>query len=234
MTKPRVKETDQGIQGEFTVKMYDQFQRGMRDKGWIETQDILKSGITQGQALEVGPGPGYLGLEWLKYTQGTTLKGLDISPDMIALAERNARLYGFSDRVEYVHSSGDKMPFEGNAFDAVFTNGSLHEWADPRCTFNEIWRVLKPGGKVFIADLRRDMPLFLKVFLWLNARPQAIRAGLTSSINAAYTPAELKLLIQETRLANCWISANLIGLTLKGAKKIQHEENYRPDRPGAK
>jgi len=36
MTKPRVKETDQGIQGEFTVEIYDRFQRKMRDKGWIE------------------------------------------------------------------------------------------------------------------------------------------------------------------------------------------------------
>jgi hypothetical protein len=38
----------------------------MRDKGWMETDLILKLGIQHGLALEVGPGPGYLGLEWLK------------------------------------------------------------------------------------------------------------------------------------------------------------------------
>jgi len=69
MTKPRVKETDEGIQGAFTVEIYDRFQRGMRDRGWIETHALIKSGIQQGHALEVGPGPGYLGLEWLKNTQ---------------------------------------------------------------------------------------------------------------------------------------------------------------------
>ena len=56
-------------------------------------------------------GPGYLGLEWLKQTQGMRLKGLDISPDMIALAERNAREYGLPDRVEYVCGKGSTMPF---------------------------------------------------------------------------------------------------------------------------
>ena len=218
MTKPRVKETDQGIQGEFTVEIYDRFQRKMRDRGWIETSAIIKSGIQTGHVLEIGPGPGYIGLEWLKSTKATHLTGLDISPDMIAIAERNANEYGLSDRVEYTQSSGSKMPFEDDRFDAVFTNGSLHEWENPRGTFNEIWRVLKPNGRVFISDLRRDMPIFMKWLLWLSAEPKEIRPGLTTSINAAYTPAELDDLIKETKLSACKIAGDLIGLTIAGAK----------------
>src|SRR4030042_434983 len=74
MVKPRVIETDQGIQGEFNVQTYDSMMRRTRDKGWIETNLILKAGIKQDLMLEVGPGPGYLGLEWLKKTEGTNLK----------------------------------------------------------------------------------------------------------------------------------------------------------------
>lgn len=218
MTKTRVLETGQGIQGEFNVTLYDQMQRRLRDKGWIETKDLLKHGIVQGCALEIGPGPGYLGLEWLRHTQRTTLKGLDISPDMIAIAERNAREYGLSQRVEYVHSSGSRIPFDDNTFDAVFTNGSLHEWAEPRGTFNEIWRVLKPGGKVFISDLRRDMFALIRWFLWANAKPKEIRPGLISSINAAYIPDELKELIKGTKLEDCRLSSNLLGMILIGVK----------------
>ena len=218
MARPRVVETDQGIQGEFTVTIYDQMQRRLKDKGWIETKDIIKSGITKGLALEIGPGPGYLGLEWLKNTQGTILKGLDISADMISIAERNAEEYGLSDRVEYVHSSGDKIPFDDEKFDAVFTNGSLHEWSDPENTFNEIWRVLKKGGRVLISDLRRDMFFLIKWFLWINTKPKEIRPGLITSINAAYTPDELKELIKGTKLGNCIVSGNPIGLKLTGVK----------------
>jgi len=218
MPKPRIIETDQGIQGDFNVQIYDQMQRRLRDKGYMETKDIIKSDITSGLALDVGPGPGYLGLEWLKLTQGTMLKGLDISRDMIEIAEKNAEDYGLSDRVDYVLSSGDKMPFEDSTFDAVFTNGSLHEWSEPKKTFDEIWRALKPGGRVFISDLRRDMSFLIKWFLWINTKPKEIRPGLISSINAAYTPDELKELIKGTKLEECEVSGNLIGLKITGVK----------------
>jgi ubiquinone/menaquinone biosynthesis C-methylase UbiE len=218
MTKPRVPETDHGILGEFNVTMYDQMQKRMRDRGWILTGELLKRGITQGLALEIGPGPGYLGLDWLKHTQGTTLRGLEISPDMIAIAGRNAQEYGLLPRVEYVHSSGDKMPFDDGTFDAAFTNGSLHEWADPRSTFDEIWRVLKPGGRVVISDLRRDMFAPVRWFLWVSASPTEMRQGLISSINAAYTPEELKALIVGTKLENCQVSSTPLGVMLTGTK----------------
>jgi len=154
----------------------------------------------------------------LKCTQGTTLKGLDISTDMISIAEGNANEYGFSDRVEYIHSSGDKMPFDDELFDAAFTNGSLHEWSNPKDTFSEIWRVLKKGGRVFISDLRRDMFFLLKWFLLINAKPKEIRSGLITSINAAYTSDELRELIKTTKLSNCEVSGNPIGLKLTGIK----------------
>ena len=233
MTKPKIIETDQGIQGEFNVTIYDHMQRRLRDKGRIETGELLKHGLTHGCALEIGPGPGYLGLEWLKHTTGTTLKGLDISPDMIAVAERNAKEYGLLSRVEYVHSSGSKIPFDDHTFEAVFTNGSLHEWTDPRSTFDELWRVLKPGGKVFISDLRRDMLAPVRWFLWVNTRPKEIRPGLISSINAAYTPDELKELIKGTKLEDCTVSSNLIGVMLVGTKgeMPQEAETQRDERP---
>jgi ubiquinone/menaquinone biosynthesis C-methylase UbiE len=218
MPRARIVETDSGIQGEFTVAIYDDMQRRLRDRGWIETNDIINSGITEGLVLEIGPGPGYLGLEWLKNTQGTKLKGLDISADMIAMAERNAKEYGLTRRVEYIQSSGNKMPFDNNMFDAVFTNGSLHEWADPRNTFNEIWRLLKTGGRIFISDLRRDMLFLMKWFLYIASKPKAIRPGLISSINAAYTPDELKELIKGTKLADCEVTGNLIGVKITGKK----------------
>ena len=87
MVKPRVTETDEGIQDEIIVRIYDKMQRRFRDKGWMETKAIIKSGINAGTVLEIGPGPGYLGLEWLKETDGTNLKGVEISPEMIKIVK---------------------------------------------------------------------------------------------------------------------------------------------------
>jgi len=221
MTQSRVPETDQGIQGQLAVEIYDQMQRRLRDKGWIETQDIIKAGITDGLALEIGPGPGYLGLEWLKNTQGTTLKGIDISADMIAVAQRNAGVYQLSDRVEYVKSSGAKLPFETGLFDAVFTASSLHEWSQPKQTLHEIWRVLKQGGKLLVCDFRRDMFPLLKWCLWLIAKPKAIRPGLLTSINAAYTPDEVRALLQEADLSSWEVAGSPIGLKVVGVKGMR-------------
>jgi ubiquinone/menaquinone biosynthesis C-methylase UbiE len=70
------------------------------------------------------------------------------------LAQHNAQTYGVAVRTQYRLGNCDHLPF-----DAVFTNGSLHEWVNPCGAFDEIWRVLKPGGKYFIAGTdptRRD------------------------------------------------------------------------------
>jgi ubiquinone/menaquinone biosynthesis C-methylase UbiE len=218
MTKPRIPETDHGIQGTYTVSMYDQMQRHLRDRGWIETPELLKSGVIQGHALEIGYGPGYLGLEWLKHTQDTSLSGLDISPDMQALAGRNAEQYGLSQRVQYHLGACDLLPFQDETFDAVFSNGSLHEWANPCGACAEVWRVLKPGGRYFISDLRRDMNILAHAFLWLGAQPAAMRAGLETSIGAAYTPRELGELLRRTALQDARVTANPIGLIISGVK----------------
>jgi ubiquinone/menaquinone biosynthesis C-methylase UbiE len=218
MTKAHISETDHGIQGEITVAQYDQMQRSLRDKGWIETPALLKHGITRGQALEIGPGPGYLGLEWLKQTTDTRLVGLDISPEMQALAGRNAREYGLTDRTDYRLGSCDRLPFDDNTFDSVFTNGSLHEWADPCGAFDEIWRVLKAGGRYFISDLRRDMNGLMRSFLWLTVRPTEMRPGLGTSIGAAYVPTEISRMLAKSCLKEGKVAGNIIGLEVAGTK----------------
>ena len=216
MVRPRVQETDSGITGEFTCEVYDELQRGFRDRGWMRTKDIIKAGMTSGHALEIGPGPGYLGLEWLKSTEGTTLTGLDISADMIVVAERNALEYGLQDRVTYVESRAQRVPFEDGHFDAVFTTGSLHEWTDPMQVMNEMARVLKPGGRYFISDMRRDMNPLLKWLMYLGCRPKAMRPGLLTSVAAAYTPAELRGLVNSSHLPNPEVTWNVIGVSCAG------------------
>ena len=216
MTKPRIPETDHGITGAVTVANFDEMQRHLRDKGWIQTQSILKSGIQKGHALEVGHGPGYLGLEWLKNTQGTRLTGLDISPDMTFLVAKIVRSYGFEKRTHYECGQGNHLPFADQVFDAVFTNGSLHEWMDPTGTFNEIFRVLKHGGRYFISDLRRDLPAWVRWFLSRSTKPVSIRPYLFSSINAAYTPSELKAMLAKTNLRGAKVTADMINVMIVG------------------
>lgn len=219
MVKPRIPETDHGIQGEFNVKTYNEMMSRLRDKGWIETDEIIKSGIDEGLALEIGPGPGYLGLEWLNKTDETKLTAIEISSDMVEIAEENSREYGLDDRVEYVKGDAQEMPFDDNMFDTIFTNGSLHEWSEPLKIFNEVHRILKPGGKYFISDMRRDMNLFWKWFLNFVTKPKEIRPGLQSSINASYTVDEIQDILQKSKLENYVVKKTFAGIEITGKKR---------------
>jgi len=211
-------ETNQGIQGEFNVTFYDQMMKRLRDKGWMETSQIIKSGIDKGLALEIEPGPGYLGLDWLKKTSNTKLIALDVSPDILQLAGKNAQEYGLSQRVSYVLGNALSMPFEDEKFDAVFSSGSLHEWEEPQKVFNEINRVLKLGGLYFIGDLRRDMNLLLRWFLIWSTKPKEIIPGLISSIQASYTLKEIIDILCESQLQPTLVKKNPIGLSVIGRK----------------
>ncbi|HVP93210.1 MAG TPA: methyltransferase domain-containing protein [Acidobacteriota bacterium] len=220
MVKPRVIETGEGIQDELTVEAYDIMQRHLRDRGWIETDQIIKSGIDKGVVLEIGPGPGFIGLEWPKKTEGTKLNGLEISPTMIETAEKNAREYGVEARAKYVKGDAVKMPFENDFFDGVFSNGSLHEWSQPERVFDEVFRVLKSGGTYFISDMRRNMSPFMKWFMKLVTKPKEMQPGLKSSINASYTVEEIKSILATTSLKEHEVKKLMMGFVVTGAKNL--------------
>jgi len=217
MPKARIPETE-GVTGELTVQQYDALMRRLRDKGYLDTNAILEAGISAGDCLEIGPGPGYLGLEWLRKTTGTRLTGLDLSSDMLAVAKENARQYRVQDRVNYVEGRAQRMPFSGGRFDAVFSNGSLHEWTEPEAVFNEIDRVLKPGGRFYISDLRRDMNPVMRWFLELNIKPKERRIGFLSSVAASYTHDEAAKLLARTDLSNAQVLRRRMVLVVSGVK----------------
>ena len=218
MVIARVQETGEGIQDEMFVRMFDEAKRMMRDRGWLETSGVLKAGITKGSVLEVGSGPDYLGLEWLKNTEGTTLTGLEISLNMIKVAQKNAGEYGLESRVNYIKGDAHKLPFDDSEFDGVFSCESLHEWVEPETVFNEIYRVLRPGGKFFLADLRRDMNPLVKSFMKTLAGSKDLREGLLSSINAAYTPQEIDGILAAADIESYKVNRNLMGLCIIGQK----------------
>ena len=219
MTRPRKPETFRGIVGESIVRDYDEMQKGLRDRGLLETKEIISLGITKGRVLEIGPGPGYLGLEWLKVAHASSrLFWLEISEDMKKLAEGNAEAYGLKDRV--ATTMGDatqKIPFEDNYFDAAFTTGSMHEWSNPITVLNEIERVLKPNGTFYVGDLKRNTNPLIAFMMGMKAK-KVMKEGLRSSIDAAYTKKELISLLEQSNIKDFTIKENPFGLSVRGKK----------------
>lgn len=104
------------------------------------------------------------------------------------------------------------------SFDGVFSNGSLHEWEHPIDTFNEIFRVLKNGGRFCITDLRRDVSKIKYMLIRSTTKPKEMRSGLKSSLKAAYTKNEIGKLLNNSSLSDAEVINDFFGLTVFGMK----------------
>lgn len=115
----------------------DRFVAVAGDKGWPYSK-----------SLEIGAGTGFFSLN-LKLAgvieEGTVT---DISPRMVDVAKKNAANLGFM--VDGEAADAEKLPFEDNSFDIVIGHAVIHHIPDVEKAFDEMFRVLKPGGRVVI------------------------------------------------------------------------------------
>ena len=215
MLAKRIIETNEGMQDETIVELFTSYAKFMRDEGWYEIDLMVETGISSGDILEIGPGPGLVGLEIVKKLPDSKLTGCEISQAMIQAAEMNAAEYRIS--AKYIHGNAIKMPFEDSSFDSVITNASMHEWEDPILVFNEIYRVLRDGGHYCITDLRRDVDRSKWDYVYYST-PKKLRPSLLASLNASYTKDEILEILSKSDLKNASVKYSLFTLCVYGNK----------------
>lgn len=107
-----------------------------------------------GRLLEVAPGPGYTAIE-LAGHPAYRVTGLDISETFVEIAEDRARQAGVE--ADFRLGNASAMPFPDASFDFVFCFAAFKNFADPVGALREMRRVLAPGGRAFLIDLRPDV-----------------------------------------------------------------------------
>ncbi|MCK5098241.1 MAG: class I SAM-dependent methyltransferase [Desulfobacteraceae bacterium] len=108
-----------------------------------------KFNITEGNCIDIGSGPAALSIALARITN-LQVNAMDASKHSFKIAESNIADQDLESRVTALIGKAEKIPFKDNFADLIVSRGSIFFWDDLIKAFNEILRVLKPGGKTYI------------------------------------------------------------------------------------
>lgn len=180
--------------------------------------DRLKPGA---RVLEVAPGPGYLAIEIARLGD-YKVSGLDISHSFVRIAAENARKAGVS--VDFRHGDAAHMPLPDESFDFVVCRAAFKNFSDPVGAINEIYRVLVPGGRASIIDLRKEASLADIDGEVAGMQMSALNAVLTRwtframLLKTAYTREAIDAMVSQSRFAKGEVVQDGIGFELRLVK----------------
>lgn len=123
-------------------------------------QALLQPGET---LLDVGCGTGGVTIPAkIQVGENGSVAGIDPSPEMIAIARRKAKRAGIE--IDFRVGMIESLAFPDETFDVVTSSLMMHHLPQHLQVkgLAEIWRVLKPGGRILIADMRNPSTSFLK------------------------------------------------------------------------
>jgi len=105
-------------------------------------------GVSPGRALDVGCGTGELANRLAR--RGWTVVGLDLCETMVHRAWH--KLNGNADCVCLTVADSERLPFGTGSFDVVTCANSFHHYPHQETVVRELYRVLRPGGRLFLLD----------------------------------------------------------------------------------
>lgn len=107
-----------------------------------------------GFALDIATGTGELAFE-LERAGARAVVGVDFCYEMVAAARKKCTAADQGKSVVFATGDAMALPFPGATFDCIVNGFMLRNVADLGVTFNELYRVLKPGGRLICLDLTR-------------------------------------------------------------------------------
>jgi ubiquinone/menaquinone biosynthesis C-methylase UbiE len=127
---------------------------------------------------------------------------------MLALARQNVDRAGLADVISLEQVDAKGLPYPGAAFDAVISNSIVHHIPAPLGTLAEMWRVLCPGGVLFVRDLLRpdtDDDVEHLVRTYAGGESPRQQQLFRQSLHAALTVEEVAALLAELHLPSDWV-----------------------------
>jgi arsenite methyltransferase len=112
------------------------------------------------RVVDVGSGAGFDSFIAAELVGATgAVVGVDMTAEMLSKSRATAQALGIADRVEFREGLAESLPVEDSWADVVISNGVINLCPDKRAVFEEIRRVLRPGGVLQFADIANGRPV---------------------------------------------------------------------------
>jgi ubiquinone/menaquinone biosynthesis C-methylase UbiE len=133
--------------------------------------------------IDVGTGPGRVPRMIAEASPQLSVTGVDLSPEMVAHAKAAAASAG--SRASFRVADVAALPLDDGTVDLVVSSLSLHHWDDPAAGLRDIVRVLRPGGRAWIYDVR---PVIKRAARTTNGLDAAVRVESPVSGTSRFNP----------------------------------------------
>jgi ubiquinone/menaquinone biosynthesis C-methylase UbiE len=140
--------------------------------------------------LEVAPGPGYFSIELAKLGP-YSITGVDLSHTFVEMARKKAADAGV--RIDFRQGNAADLPFADDTFDFLLCRAAFKNFGQPVRALQEMCRVLKPGGRGLIIDLRKDASA--------ESISHAVDAMRLSMVNKVVTKLTFRFMLLKTAYA---------------------------------
>src|SRR3972149_6739530 len=147
----------EGIEDPQVARAYDRISRMPQFQA---LRRIIVSRLSErppsGALPDIGCGPGLLTTQIALRYPSLHVLGIDTTQEMVKAAGSNASALGLWTRLDFREGDIAKLPLPDGLLDYAISTLSLHHWSNPGQALAEVHRVLKPGGRFLLFDLRRD------------------------------------------------------------------------------
>jgi len=205
------KKLDKLVLNKKTVKQFEKYIKKYPElyeylAGIVKTN--IPRNINNPNIVDLGAGPGLLSLEILNKIPNAKIIAVDPSEEMLKSARKNVENKNFETRI----GSSEKIPVTSGASDIVVIRFNLSYWSDPKKGFEEINRILKPGGKVVLEALNRDFPkyrlFFMKIHMIFNFAGGSLIRYHMDAYKTAYTINSVKKLLKDSNFKITYIEGD--------------------------
>lgn len=144
-----IKITKKGFEESFSEENY--YNKQTRDDKHLELLLNLLKSKPKDTILDLGTGTGYIAFPLAENNKDVNVIGLDIVTEILEENKKKAIEKGIHN-LKFISYDGEKFPFQDESIDIIISRYALHHFPDIQISFAEMYRILKPNGKLIISD----------------------------------------------------------------------------------